>query len=609
MWLLDTRTLRLHYFVSPQAVKEGYAILSHVWDKHEQSFQDVQNIHQCAEPSSDDSLYAHNSVSPKIRGFCKIARSQGYRWGWVDTCCIDKTSSAELSEAINSMFLYYTLSQVCYAYLGDVPTHAAVELRSSKYTHETVFAKSRWHTRGWTLQELIAPRVVHFLSGTWEYIGSKNNIADKLQHITHIPASVLRFEKRPTDVCVARRMAWSADRVTTRVEDEAYCLLGIFDINMPTLYGEGPKAFRRLQEEILRNSPDTTLFAWGKCWDLKDLLKCPEEPFPPEKGEHLFAPSPAHFRSSMRFEYSPKNETVGVSSDESSGDGFMTFTITPRGILAQIPVVEMEGQFFADLSWTTGGTDHVLLALSNRVDSAQSRIRQYNIGRLAAGSDTAVRLAMIPDAVNAPGSISSRELQRARWTELCLVHPPAAGSCHAARDSASATQSGLYIPANHTFSPPIKIPEHLVTDLAPPFRRRGPWTVTLSDTTGLEASWMEKPPHAIAITVHNVGRDTEAVALRYGRCTVEDGQEAGDGARPRTKGPVKFWTNVQVGSREVCAALRHDCDADHILAWPGLQRQFLLKHGRNGWGMWTFAVAFERSPETGTLTLTQLSWV
>ena len=123
MRLLHTHTLKLHSFTSPEQVKGGYAILSHVWEEHEQTYEDLQAIHTQCEASGED---PRERVSPKIRRFCEVAAQQGYQWGWADTCCIDRTSSAELSEAINSMFHYYSLSYVCFVYLADVPTADAL---------------------------------------------------------------------------------------------------------------------------------------------------------------------------------------------------------------------------------------------------------------------------------------------------------------------------------------------------------------------------------------------------------------------------------------------------------------------------------------------------
>ncbi len=272
MWLLDTHTLKLHLFLYPQTVKEGYLILSHVWDNEEQSFQDIQRIHERCNATGED---PHDLVSPKIRKTCEVAERHGYQWAWIDTCCIDKTSSAELSETINAMFQYYALALVCYVYLGDMkPIDRAFlkeDLSDPHVAKSDRFSVSRWHKRGWTLQELIAPKVVHFFARNWEPMGNKEELADGLELLTGIPATVLRFQQTPAEFSVAQRMSWAAKRETRRIEDEAYCLLGLFDVSMPTLYGEGKRAFERLQEAILARTPDTTLFAWGRSVKLHDL--------------------------------------------------------------------------------------------------------------------------------------------------------------------------------------------------------------------------------------------------------------------------------------------------------------------------------------------------
>ena len=196
-------------------------------------------------------------ISGKVRKFLDQAANDGYEWAWADTCCINKTSSTELTEAINSMFQYYSLSDVCYAYLSDVPAGCDVGKKGSE------FMSSKWHKRGWTLQELLAPHDVVFMSNEWTIIGDKYNLAQTLQHTTTIPTSVLRMEEDFTTKSIAARMSWAATRETTRVEDEAYCLLGIFGVNMPTIYGEGKDAFHRLQEEIVKSSTDSTFLVWG----------------------------------------------------------------------------------------------------------------------------------------------------------------------------------------------------------------------------------------------------------------------------------------------------------------------------------------------------------
>ncbi|EJF56681.1 HET-domain-containing protein, partial [Dichomitus squalens LYAD-421 SS1] len=230
MRLLDTHTGQ---FVEKDPKTIEYAILSHVWDrvKGEQSYQD-------------------------IREACRVAREAGYRYLWIDSCCIDKTSSSELTESINSMYLWYGRADLCYAYLADVPPGKNPHRRGS------TFRESRWHRRGWTLQELIAPSSMAFLADDWTEIGRKHTLYDLVQEITGIPWQALLHAKPLDEFSVAQRLSWAARRETTREEDRAYSLLGIFNINMPTLYGEGSRAFRRLQEEIVRRIPDLSLFAW-----------------------------------------------------------------------------------------------------------------------------------------------------------------------------------------------------------------------------------------------------------------------------------------------------------------------------------------------------------
>ena len=339
MWLLNTHTAELKFFVGPDDVPGGYAILSHVWGKAEEedTFQSVQSAFQdlqrragrfadqatTSQQTQNDApsplldrlgrlehrvdrlavllhqgllvtlqmrgqdtattpglslgattpgapitpvhatpltppAGARDQLSRKVRSFLIKAEEHGFDWAWSDTCCIDKTSSAELTEAINSMFHYYSCSDVCYVYLHDVPSGCDPTSPGSAFT------QSRWYKRGWTLQELLAPKNVVFMAQDWSYLGTKYGLADVLeQNIYNIPpARVLRFETDMSEMSVAQRMSWAAYRTTTRVEDEAYSLFGLFGVNMPTLYGEGRNAFYRLQEAIMNTSPDTSLLAW-----------------------------------------------------------------------------------------------------------------------------------------------------------------------------------------------------------------------------------------------------------------------------------------------------------------------------------------------------------
>ncbi|KAK6068065.1 het domain protein [Seiridium cupressi] len=192
----------------------------------------------------------------KINGCCALARNNSFEWVWIDTCCIDKTSSAELSEAINSMYRWYKEASVCYVYLADV------SLPGDCHAENSDFRMSQWFTRGWTLQELVAPKLAEFYDVSWSFIDERSQLRHLIQEITGVPAEFFTGESI-CDASVAQRMSWAAGRKTTRVEHMAYCLLGLFDVNIPLLYGEGKNAFRRLQEEIIRQSNDETIFAWG----------------------------------------------------------------------------------------------------------------------------------------------------------------------------------------------------------------------------------------------------------------------------------------------------------------------------------------------------------
>ncbi|KAF7549963.1 hypothetical protein G7Z17_g6029 [Cylindrodendrum hubeiense] len=265
MRLLHTKEAKLCEF---QANWPPYAILSHRWGDEEVTLQDVQALRGSWAALDDDEENA--LITSKItskKGFNKLAKSaelarrNGFDYIWADTCCIDKTNSAELTEAINSMYQWYEAADVCYAYLVDVKP----AFEEDMHTHSSSFRESHWFRRGWTLQELIAPSDVEFFACDWSYLGNKretNRFTELLKDITHIPNAVLQGETHPSEASVASRMSWASTRETTRVEDLAYCLLGLFDVNMPPLYGEGEKAFTRLQEQILAQNDDESIFAW-----------------------------------------------------------------------------------------------------------------------------------------------------------------------------------------------------------------------------------------------------------------------------------------------------------------------------------------------------------
>ncbi|KIN07159.1 hypothetical protein OIDMADRAFT_64423, partial [Oidiodendron maius Zn] len=218
MRLLNTTSLELVEFFGEQVPQ--YAILSHTWEDEEVSFQYIQ----------DPACKGLRGFT-KIAACCRQAREDELDWVWIDTCCIDKLSSSELSEAINSMYRWYVNAAVCYVYLFDVSP-------LDPFLDERRFAAARWFTRGWCLQELIAPRELEFYANDWTELGTKLSLKANLLKITSIPVSVLMGEELPSKCLVAERMSWASKRTTTRIEDTAYCLLGIFNVNMPLLYGE-----------------------------------------------------------------------------------------------------------------------------------------------------------------------------------------------------------------------------------------------------------------------------------------------------------------------------------------------------------------------------------
>jgi hypothetical protein len=263
MRLLNVHTQQLEEFHGKTIPK--YVIVSHTWGKEEVTFADITSIYSATNHAQLDLLSPdtfHGQAQEirvkakagyaKIQHACSTAKNAGYKYVWIDTCCIDKSSSSELSEAINSMFRWYQQADLCYAYLDDV-VHTE---------HKTMMSKSRWFTRGWTLQELLSPSKITFYGTNFRFIASKTYLADQISQITGIEKRAL-LETGYIKLCsIAQRMSWAANRETTREEDMAYSLMGIFGVNMPLLYGEGPNAFIRLQEEIMKNSDDQSIFAW-----------------------------------------------------------------------------------------------------------------------------------------------------------------------------------------------------------------------------------------------------------------------------------------------------------------------------------------------------------
>ncbi|KAI0104258.1 HET-domain-containing protein [Nemania sp. FL0031] len=260
MHLLDTTTFELGTGDQPNVRYEGYAILSHRWVGEEISFRQLPDV--VAELRSNKAPGSTPQIE-KIRGACKIARDSGFRWLWIDSCCIDKSNAVEFDETIRSMYNWYRDARICITYLNDVDATGSWGPRLFNSIERD--GPSFWFSRGWTLQELLAPSEVRFYDRNWEYIGTRHSHAQTLSQITGIATDYLLGAKDILSACVATKMSWMAGRTTTRPEDIAYSMLGIFNVHMNTRYGEGMEAFIRLQQELLTAShltADESIFAW-----------------------------------------------------------------------------------------------------------------------------------------------------------------------------------------------------------------------------------------------------------------------------------------------------------------------------------------------------------
>lgn len=218
------------------------------------------------------------------------------------------------------MYRWYENARVCYAYIEDDPT-SQPEANSGFVEHTNTWAlrTARWTTRGWTLQELIAPRLVRFYTKDWELLGDKRDpaICEALMRATGIEAGVLFGQITVAEVSVANRMKWASKRLTTRPEDMAYCLMGLFEVNMPLLYGEGrDRAFIRLQEQILKTTDDQSIFAWQLHSHEKE-----------ESMHGLLATSPSYFEDIRSIYHMP----TGFQSTSS-----VPWSMTNKGLNVQL---------------------------------------------------------------------------------------------------------------------------------------------------------------------------------------------------------------------------------------------------------------------------------
>lgn len=284
-----------------------YAIFSHRWTDSEPSYQDVSA--SIFPGGLGKQRNTKTAGLAKLMQLCETARALGYKLVWSDTCCIDKSNMAELSEAIHAMFKWYAHAHLCIVHLAASSSLAD-------------FEREPWFKRGWTLQELLAPRRIKFYDETWRQFTTLANDKDDpalmsaLSTVTGIPRDVVVADNSRgiKGRGIWEIMSWASARKTTRIEDVAYCLYGLFDVHPPIAYGEGEKAFPRLVEAIAERYHTWDVFAWGgQASERHPALPC----------------SPACY---------PKWDEAMVSG----GVGMTTFALTPHGLrLTSVPLIPM----------------------------------------------------------------------------------------------------------------------------------------------------------------------------------------------------------------------------------------------------------------------------
>ena len=241
-----------------------YAILSHTWIEG----QEVTYNELVAGTGKEKAGYA------KIRFCVEKGAEDNLQYSWVDTCCIDKSTSDEVSTAINSMFRWYRRACKCYVYLSDVQVpNEVVDAQAFHITWKDAFRRSRWFTRGWTLQELLAPATVEFFSKEGKRLGSRISLEQEIFEVTEIPIEALRGQ-RLSEFSIDDRMRWARKRKTTVKEDKVYCLLGVFGVFMPLIYGEGEEhASLRLRRKILKRLKEKEVTSIGDSYDLAGMFR------------------------------------------------------------------------------------------------------------------------------------------------------------------------------------------------------------------------------------------------------------------------------------------------------------------------------------------------
>jgi hypothetical protein len=307
------------------STKAPYIAISHVWMDPGTSYENEILFHEF----NDGEVWKNKpDGAAKIKGACDTARNWSARRKkldprapevkhiWLDTCCVDQKNPVELSTAINSMYRWYQNAMTCFVHLSDI---------QSSPGHDLDLSKCKWFSRGWTLQEMVASGSTEFFDCNWIRIGDKKSLQSSLTAITRIGATYLENAKMVSRASVAHRMSWAAGRETRQEEDMAYSLMGIFGVQMPTLYGEGRvSAFRRLQEEIVKYSNDHSIFAWND-----------EGATMTETG--LLAPSANCFKKSGMYIHTP---TPHVNEP---------FSLTNKGMSIVLPLQKHQTRYIASI--------------------------------------------------------------------------------------------------------------------------------------------------------------------------------------------------------------------------------------------------------------------
>lgn len=327
---------QLDVFEQYRVPRVDYCILSHRWTGNEVTYEEMRKL---TKVDSRDEIRSRAGYQKILRS-CEQAKRDDFKLLWVDTCCIDLLNGPETSDAINSMFQWYQKSKRCYAYLHDISVFPA--------RRDETFARfngwPEWFSRGWTLQELVAPRDLQFFNKDWVGIGDKQSLAPKLAEITKVPLCILRDGLSSYRPSVAQVISWAADRNTTRAEDRAYSLLGLLGVSMPTLYGEEKGAFLRLQLEIMRTSNDQSIFAW------KDSTTCDarwssgvlaDDPSCVRDCHDVIKMEAKEFCKGLLLLWESDAKEPAMASQED--DGIPAFTVTSGAIRIRLPLLPYYG--------------------------------------------------------------------------------------------------------------------------------------------------------------------------------------------------------------------------------------------------------------------------